>query len=122
MEDSVEKTEHYIVVKASSHRLDVIEAQRLLHLVQTEQEKETISYVLLDLDGVTDFDFSAFEVISVINEICNKNLGLLLCFNGKEEWMDSFSEHGFVLVPTKHEAIEYVFMDQLEKQFLSDEI
>ena len=37
MNDSVEKTEHYIVVKASSHRLDISEARHQLHLVQTEQ-------------------------------------------------------------------------------------
>ncbi len=121
MNDSVEKTEHYIVIKASSHRLDISEARHQLHLVQTEQKTEAISYVLLDLEGVTDFDSAAFEVISEITEICNQNLGLLLCFNGKENWMDTFAENGIVLVPTKHEAIEYVFMDQLEKQFLSDE-
>lgn len=122
MEDSVEKTEHYMVIKAGSHKLDVSEAKLQHHLVQTEQRREGISYVLLDLEGVISYDVSVFDVLREINEICAEKLGILVCFNGKEAWMDEFSEHGFVLVPTKHEAIEYVYMDQLEKQFLSDEM
>lgn len=121
MKDSVEKSEHYIVVKAGSHRLDISEAKHQLHLVQTEQKEQEISYVLLDLEGVKAFDINAFEVLQEINEYCTNNLGLLVCFHGEETWMETFAENGIVLVPTKHEAIEYVFMDQLEKQFLTDD-
>ena len=121
MKDSVEISEHYIVVKASSHKLDGSEAKHLLHLVQTEQTKQDISYVLADLTEVHSFENNCFESLENIQAICSENLGLLVCFGGQEDWMDTFGERGLVLVPTKHEAIEYVFMDQLEKQFLSDE-
>ncbi len=121
MKDSVEYSEHYIVVKSSSHKLDHSEAKHLLHLVQTEQTKQNISYVLADLSGVHSFEEDNFESLGSIQEMCSENKGILVCFGGKEEWMDAFAEQGLVLVPTKHEAIEYVFMDQLEKQFLSDE-
>jgi hypothetical protein len=121
MKDSMEKTEHYIVVKASSHRLDVSEANHQLHLVQTEKKDNEIKYVLLDLQGVELFDEDCFEPLLKIQILCAETLSLLVCFNGKEEWMDMFADNGIVLVPTKHEAIEYVYMDQLEKQFLADE-
>jgi anti-anti-sigma regulatory factor len=121
MKDSVEISEHYIVVKASSHKLDKSEAKHLLHLVQTEQAKQAISYVITDLSEVHSYENDCFETLENILEICSENNGILVCFGGQEEWMDHFAEQGLVLVPTKHEAIEYVFMDQLEKQFLSDE-
>lgn len=121
MKDSMEKTEHYIIVKASSHRLDASEAKHQLHLVQTEQKEAEVKYVLIDLQGVENFDEDCFEPLQNIQAICDENSGLLVSFNGKEEWMDVFADNGIVLVPTKHEAIEYVYMDQLEKQFFADE-
>jgi hypothetical protein len=53
-------------------------------------------------------------------QIVEKN-GLLLCIHESPDWMQQFEANDLLLVPTENEAIEYVFMDQLEKQFLDDD-
>jgi hypothetical protein len=49
-----------------------------------------------------------------------ENAGLALFINENTAVHELFSEHDLVIVPTQSEAVEFIYMDQLEKQFLTD--
>jgi anti-anti-sigma regulatory factor len=121
MTDSVEKTEHFAVIKCSSHKLEESEAKHLLKQVKAIFETEPYNYLLIDLEGVKDFEDDALAILTDAVLLAEAKTGLLIFFHGKEAWIDTFADAALTLVPTRHEAIEYVYMDQLEKKFLSDE-
>jgi hypothetical protein len=49
-----------------------------------------------------------------------ENLGLLIFKNENPTIHQVMSEQDFIIVPSQSEAVEYIYMDQLEKQFLND--
>lgn len=121
MTDSLEKTEHYAVFKLAAHKIHQSEGRHLQKWVAEVLEDTNLNYALIDLDGVREIDEDALSLLAEIHAFCETKTGLSIAFHGPETWIERFANAGVTLVPTKHEAIEYVFMDQLEKQFLSDE-
>ncbi len=75
--------------------------------------------IIFDLDNTSYCDSSGLSVILVANRICKENNGVLVICNLKPavSKLIEISQLTSVLniTPTQNEAIDFIFMDELEK-------
>jgi anti-sigma B factor antagonist len=113
-----EKTEHYTVLRVQADKLDNSIAPDLkseLLLIN----KEGVSNVILDLTDVRYCDSSGLSSVLVGNRLC-KNANGSLVLTGLQPTVKkliTISQLDSVLhiVPTVSEAIDYLFMESIEK-------
>lgn len=117
---SIEKTEHYTQIGSDQINLDQKLAEELVKQAEELLSKAAIIYFVFDLNKVTEVQTTALITLQTfaINQM--ENAGLALFINENTEVHELFSEHDMVIVPTQGEAVEFIYMDQLEKQFLTD--
>ena len=120
MTDSIDKTEHYLKFTTKASKLDLGNMQALLSSAQNELDQNEWIYFIFDISNATQIDKHTIVSLQEINDALLAKNGLLICFHEKNEMMAMFEENQLLLLPTESEAIEYIYMDQLEKQFLED--
>lgn len=120
MKISIDKSEHYLLVKSEVTTLTVNHALELVQTAKMQLEDNSTLYVIFEMPLVTEIENEAKEILLEYNQSLQENLLLLLCVADQPHWHEDFEEIGMVLVPTLGEAVEYIYMDQLEKQFLTD--
>ena len=120
MTDSIEKTEHYLKFATSATNLDLEHMQALLNSAQNELDQAEWIYFIFDISQAKQIDADTLLSLQEINDALLAKNGLLICIHEKSEMMVLFEENQLLLLPTESEAIEYIYMDQLEKQFLDD--
>lgn len=120
MTDSIDKTEHYLKFTTNASKLDLEHMQALLNGAQNELDQNQWIYFIFDISQASQIDANTILSLQEINDgLLSKN-GLLICVHESSEMMAMFEENQLLLLPTESEAIEYIYMDQLEKQFLED--
>lgn len=120
MTDSIEKTEHYLKFSTSATNLNLAHLQALLNSAQNELDQADWIYFIFDIGKAEQIDADTLLSLQEINDGLLAKNGLLICVHEKSEMMALFEENQLLLLPTESEAIEYIYMDQLEKQFLDD--
>ncbi|MBC8112736.1 MAG: STAS domain-containing protein [Verrucomicrobia bacterium] len=120
----VEKQEKYTLIKPEESKLDAtVSAQFKAVLVEMNAEGQ--QNFIIDLSGVKYIDSSGLSTILVANRLCFDANGVLILCSVSEHVMklikisqlDSILE----ILPTLHEAVEAVFMNELEKDFNREE-
>lgn len=117
---SVEKSEHFALLRVNAQQMEDGTLHELLTNAQAVLQEHPYKYLIFDLSKLEDFPDQAYEPFLNLAVQMQEEMGLLISFNGQPFLLHTFEEKGLVLVPTENEAIEFVFMDQLEKQFLDD--
>jgi hypothetical protein len=120
MKISIDKSEHYLLVTSEVTTLTVNHALELVQTAKTQLNNEAHLYVVFEMPNIAEIENEAKDVLLEYNLSLQENLVMLLCVADQPQWHESFEEIGLVLVPTLGEAVEYIYMDQLEKQFLTD--
>lgn len=120
MKISIDKSEHYLLVNSEVTTLTVNHALELVQTAKMQLQDNTSLYVIFEMPMVIEIANEAKDVLLEYNLSLQENLVMLLCVADQPHWHESFEEIGLVLVPTLGEAVEYIYMDQLEKQFLTD--
>lgn len=120
MKISIDKSEHYLLVNSEVTTLTVNHALELVQTAKMQLQDNTSLYVIFEMPMVIEIANEAKDVLLEYNLSLQENLVMLLCVADQPHWHESFEEIGLVLVPTLGEAVEYIYMDQLEKQFLAD--
>ncbi len=117
---SIEKTEHYTQIGSDQNYLDQILAEEIVKQAEEQLSIAATLYFVFDINKVTEVEANALITLQTfaINQM--ENAGLALFINENTEVHELFSEHDLVIVPTQSEAVEFIYMDQLEKQFLTD--
>ncbi|MCA0428285.1 MAG: STAS domain-containing protein [Bacteroidetes bacterium] len=118
MNFSLEKTEHYSLLKTSLTALDQPQAEEITRMVKAHLAGIINPYLILNFDSVESCNAGAVrELINLGLHLHNQD-GMLIISNPHPQFARLFDKAEIVFVPTDIEAIDYVFMDQLEKQFL----
>ncbi len=120
MKISIDKSEHYLLVNSEVTTLTVNHVLELVQTAKMQLQDNTSLYVIFEMPMVIEIANEAKDVLLEYNLSLQENLVMLLCVADQPHWHESFEEIGLVLVPTLGEAVEYIYMDQLEKQFLTD--
>jgi anti-anti-sigma regulatory factor len=118
MNYTIEKSDQYSLIKTDLTALDKNTAQKLIDKVRHEVASSS-KYVIVNIGGVKECNADATrELINLGIELRDNN-GMLIVTEAEDPFTRLFSKADITFIPTDVEAVDFVFMDQLEKQFLS---
>jgi anti-anti-sigma factor len=118
MKFAQEKTEHYTILKVLSEKLDNsvspdLKSEFLL------LNKEGVSNIILDLSETRYCDSSGLSSVLVANRLCKNDNGTLVLVGLQPSVRKLITisqlESVLQIVPTVSEAIDYLFMESIEK-------
>ena len=118
MNYTIEKSDQYSLIKTDIIVLDKNTASKLIEKVRHEVASSS-KYVIVNIDGVKECNAEATrELISLGLEL-HENDGMLIITEAEDSFTRLFAKADITVIPTDVEAVDFVFMDQLEKQFLN---
>lgn len=124
MKYSVEKAEKYTILKLEEEKLDSTIAPELKSELINIHTAGALN-IILDFSSVKYVDSSGLSAILVANRLCESTDGsLVLChLNEHVNKLITISQLTSILniLPTKQEAIDSVFLNELEKDLKGDE-
>jgi len=120
MNFSLEKNEHYTLLKTELPDLNKNQAEELSGIVKEHMAAHICPYLILNLETVVNCNAEAVRILISLGQFLAANNGMLIVSNPHDSFQRLFDKAEIVFVPTDMEAIDYVYMDQIEKQFLED--
>lgn len=116
----VEKDEKVAIVVPQVHKLDAVNTAELKTLFHDLAEKEGFKNFVLNLSAVKYIDSSGLSAILVGNKLSNERNGsFVVCeVNDHVAKVLSISQLDRIIniLPTQHEAVEAIFMDEIERE------
>ena len=118
MNYTIEKNDQYSLIIPQLTELNRETCARLREKVLHEVASSS-KYVIVNITSVKDCNADGVrELITLGTELLD-NDGLLIITNAEDAFTRLFSKADITFIPTDVEAVDFVFMDQLEKQFLN---
>lgn len=119
MNFSIEKNENYTLIKTTLTELDDSFAHAISEQVAHVLNSSLNRYLILHFDSINACTASAVRILIESGKQLIENDGLLIIINPTDAFRKMFDIADIIVVPTDAEAIDYVFMDQIEKEFLN---
>ncbi|MCY7352457.1 MAG: STAS domain-containing protein [Cytophagaceae bacterium] len=123
MDFKTEKNEQYALVHLNEPALDAGIAPDFETLLRV-LFREGYSNIIMDLKTVQDIDNQGLGVIRKANRLCLNEMGLLILVTKDDELtetLDSAKIPDLTIMPTVEEAVDAVFMNDLENDFKEEE-
>lgn len=123
MDFKTEKTEQYALVRLNEPTIgteNVEDFEKMLRGLF----REGYSNIIVDLKTVQDVDSQGLGLIRKANKMCANELGLFILVTKSEELtetLDSAKIPDLTIMPTVEEAVDAVFMNELENDFKEEE-
>lgn len=118
MNYTIEKSDQYSLIKTDLTLLDKNSALKLIEKVRHEVASSS-KYVIVNIDGVKECNADATRELINLGLELHENNGLLIVTNAEDSFTRLFAKADITFIATDVEAVDFVFMDQLEKQFLN---
>jgi anti-sigma B factor antagonist len=123
MKYAIDKQEKYTLLKLEEEKLDATISPELKSTFVSMNAEGTKSFVV-DLNHVKYVDSSGLSAILIANRLCNDQEGTLVLTGVTEHVLKlikiSQLDKVLSIVPTVEEAIELVFMNDLEKDLQNE--
>jgi anti-anti-sigma regulatory factor len=119
MNYSIEKNDLYSIIKPDVTVLN----QDICRLLRNKVEHEAQSsskYVIVNISTVKECNADGVRELIQLAIDLRDNGGMLIITHAEDPFTRLFNKADITFIPTDMEAIDFVFMDQLEKQFLED--
>ena len=124
MKFSIDKEEKYVIFKLDEEKLDSSIAPNLKSEFIT-LNAEGNSNIVFDLKETKYIDSSGLSAILVANRLCDNAGGGLVLFGVSEHVMKLFKisqlDSVIAILPSKEEAVDRIFMDQIEKELTKED-
>ncbi|MFD2569461.1 STAS domain-containing protein [Spirosoma soli] len=122
MNYTIEKNEQYALIRLaeSAFEGDVPAEFETLSRVLF---REGYSNIIVDMTPLQSVDMAGVNTIRKINRQCTNEVGLLVLVTKNDtliEFLDKASISDLTILPTVEEAIDAVFMNELENDFRSE--
>ncbi len=118
MKYSIDKTEKYLVVKLQEDKLNSLISPDLKSLFVLHSNEGNRN-IILDLSEVNYCDSSGLSAILVGSRLCKSSNGTFVITGLKDAVkkmiLISQLDHVLSITPTVNEAIDLVFMDEIER-------
>ncbi len=118
MNYTIEKSDQYSLIKTDLTALDKHTASKLIEKVRHEVASSS-KYVIVNIEGVKDCNADATRELINLGLELHENDGMLIITRAEDSFTRLFAKADITFIPTDEEAVDFVFMDQLEKQFLN---
>ncbi len=123
MNFTIEKTERYALLRLNEASLDD-DMSTTLETLSRNLFREGYSNIIIDMEPVQAVDTAAVTAIRKINRQCTNEAGLLILITDNDdliEFLDKAGGSDLTFLPTVEEAIDAVFMNELENDFRSED-
>ncbi len=124
MKFSINKEEKYVIFKLDEEKLDSSIAPKLKSefiALNTDGQNN----IIFDLTATKYIDSSGLSSILVANRLCDNGSGNLVLFGVSDHVMKLFKisqlDSVISILPTQDEAIDRIFMDQIEKELTQED-
>ena len=118
MNYTIEKNDQYSLIKTDLTKIDQRTANKLRDKVLHEVASSS-KYVIVNIEGVKECNADGTRELIKLGLDLHNSDGLLIITYADDHFTRLFEKADITFIPTDVEAIDFVFMDQLEKQFLS---
>lgn len=105
--------------KTDWSELNSVNSKELCDLILKNATQHELYYTILNFESVQKFEPNALDQLTQLALFLKEKEGLLLLSISDEKLGFLFSQDDFIVVPSDTEAIDYTFMDQVEKEFLN---
>ena len=124
MKYSIDKKENYTIITIDEKKLDTTIAPELKSEF-VKLNAEGIVNIILDLTNVKYTDSSGLSAILIANRLCNSSNGLLI-MTGLQDHVKkliaiSKLESVLTILPTTEEAVDRVFLHEIERDLTGKE-
>lgn len=123
MKYSIDKKENYTIVTVDEKKLDTSIAPDLKSEF-VKLNAEGISNLILDMSNVKYTDSSGLSSILIANRLCNSTGGMLILTGLQDHVMKLITisklESVLHILPTVEEAIDRVFLHEIERDLTPD--
>ena len=124
MKYTIDKKENYTIITIDEKKLDTSIAPDLKSEF-VKLNAEGITNLILDLNNVKYTDSSGLSSILIANRLCNSSNGLLILTSLQDHVMKLISisklESVLNILPTVEEAIDRVFLHEIERDLTNKE-
>ncbi|MDQ3073415.1 MAG: hypothetical protein M3Q97_09160 [Bacteroidota bacterium] len=116
----VEKEEQYILVTPEEKMLDEKEVEQLEDKLIAHLEDGRVN-LILNLSNVETVSDDFYYLADKIYNILLKEEGIMVITEAPEQVIAKLAEYPLVITPTQDEAVDYIFMEELEKQLREED-
>jgi anti-anti-sigma regulatory factor len=118
MNYTIEKNDQYSLIIPQLEELNQETSAKLREKVLHEAASSS-TYVIVNISKVKDCNADGVRELIKLGVELQDNDGMLILTNAEDSFTRLFNKADITFIPTDVEAVDFVFMDQLEKQFLS---
>ncbi len=124
MQHTITKNEKYTLITLQEDKINPANSSDLKTLFVDLNRNDTINYIL-DMQEVRYIDSSGLSAILVGNRLCNEKNGTLVLTGVNENVAKiiriSQLDRVLEILPTVEEGVDLIFMNDLEKNLLSED-
>ncbi|MBO9641178.1 MAG: STAS domain-containing protein [Siphonobacter aquaeclarae] len=123
MEYKIEKSQQYVLIDLAEPIIEEETAQGLSRLVASLW-KEGYTNMILDLSKVQEIETPGFSILRKANDLCLRDGGLFVVVSKDDALIEELDEakiRDLTILPTTEEAVDAVFMNELEGEFREEE-
>lgn len=123
MEYKIEKSQQYVLIDIAEAKIDEEGSQGLSRLVASLW-KEGYTNMVLDLGKVQEIEQAGFSVLRKANDLCLRDGGLFVVVTKDDDLIEELDQakiRDLTILPTTEEAVDAVFMNELEGEFREEE-
>ncbi|ADB38687.1 STAS domain-containing protein [Spirosoma linguale] len=123
MNYTIEKNEQYALIRLAESQFGE-EVSATFDTLSRGLFREGYSNIIIDVEPVQSVDQSGLTTIRKINRQCTNEVGLLILVTKNDDLidvLDGANISDLTILPTVEEAIDAVFMNELENDFRSEE-
>lgn len=125
MKHNIDKQEKYTIIRLEEEKLDATISPELKSIFVSLSTEENIANFIVDLSQVRYTDSSGLSAILIANRLCNDKEGTLVLAGVTEHVLKlikiSQLEKVLNILPTVAEAADLIFMNNLERDLLSED-
>lgn len=118
MNYTIEKNDQYSLIIPQIQQLDKDTCASLRAKVLHEAASSS-KYVIVNIKSVENCNADGVRELIQLGVELQNNDGLMILTHANDQFTRLFNKADITFIPTDVEAVDFVFMDQLEKQFLS---
>ena len=123
MNYSIEKNEQYSLITLNEEVFGG-EIPSTFETLSRNLFREGYSNIIVDFSTVTEIEDSGIPTIRQVNRQCSNESGLFILVTKREDvidYLDDAKIADLTILPTVEEAVDAVFMNELENDFRSED-
>ncbi|MBD2704345.1 STAS domain-containing protein [Spirosoma sp. BT702] len=123
MNYTIEKTERYALIRLAENQFDET-LNTTFETLSRNLFREGYSNIIVDVAPVQGVDQAGITSLRKISRQCANELGLLVLVTKNDDLIDTLDRANIgdlTILPTVEEAVDAVFMNELENDFRSED-